>query len=227
MIVTMTVLSEVGVNIAPLLAGAGVVGLAVGFGAQTLVKDVITGFLFLIEDAIAVGDVVQLGSHSGVVEAVTVRSLRLRDLSGTVHQIPFSEVTSIVNMTKDFSFALMDIGVAYRENIDDVIDVIKQVGAELRADPEFGPLIVEDIDVLGLDRFDDSAVVIRARIKTPPVKQWTVRRGFNRLLKKRFDELGIEIPYPHQTIYFGEDKEGRAPAAPVRLETQVSGSGDS
>ncbi len=226
-IVTMTVLSEVGVNIAPLLAGAGVVGLAVGFGAQTLVKDVITGFLFLIEDAIAVGDVVQLGSHSGVVEAVTVRSLRLRDLSGTVHQIPFSEVTSIVNMTKDFSFALMDIGVAYRENIDDVIDVIKQVGAELRADPEFGPLIVEDIDVLGLDRFDDSAVVIRARIKTQPVKQWTVRRGFNRLLKKRFDELGIEIPYPHQTIYFGEDKEGRAPAAPVRLETQVSGSGDS
>ncbi len=226
-IVTLTVLSEVGVNIAPLLAGAGVVGLAVGFGAQTLVKDVITGLLFLIEDAIAVGDVVQLGSHSGVVEAVTVRSLRLRDVSGTVHQIPFSEVTSVVNMTKDFSFALMDIGVAYRENVDEVIGVIKQVGAELRADPEFSPLIVEDIEVLGLDRFDDSAVVIRARIKTQPVKQWTVRRGFNRLLKQRFDELGIEIPFPHQTVFFGEDKEGRAPAAPVRLEPQGTDSADS
>ncbi len=225
-IVTLTVLSEVGVNIAPLLAGAGVVGLAVGFGAQTLVKDVITGLLFLIEDAIAVGDVVELGSHSGVVEAITVRSLRLRDVSGTVHQIPFSEVSSIVNMTKDFSYALMDIGVAYRENVDEVIDVIKQVGAELRADPSFGPLIVEDLDVMGLDRFEGSAVVIRARIKTQPVKQWTVRRGFNRLLKQRFDELGIEIPFPHQTVYFGEDKKGRAPAAPVRLEPQGSGGGD-
>lgn len=219
-IVTLTVLSEIGVNIAPLLAGAGVVGLAVGFGAQTLVKDVITGLLFLIEDAIAVGDVVELGSHSGVVEAVTVRSLRLRDLSGTVHQIPFSEVSSVVNMTKGFSFAVMDIGVAYRENVDDVIDVIKQIGAELRKDPEIDAFIMEDIEVLGLDRFDDSAVIIRARIKTQPVKQWAVRRAFNRLLKQKFDELGIEIPFPHQTIYFGEDKEGKAPAAPIRLEPQ-------
>ena len=219
-IVTLTVLSEIGVNIAPLLAGAGVVGLAVGFGAQTLVKDVITGLLFLIEDAIAVGDVVELGSHSGVVEAVTVRSLRLRDLSGTVHQIPFSEVSSIVNLTKDFSFAVMDIGVAYRENVDYVIEVIKQVGAELRKDPEINAFILEDIEVLGLDRFDDSAVIIRARIKTQPIKQWTVRRAFNRLLKQKFDELGIEIPFPHQTIFFGEDKEGRAPAAAVRLEPQ-------
>jgi small-conductance mechanosensitive channel len=219
-IVTLTVLSEIGVNIAPLLAGAGVVGLAVGFGAQTLVKDVITGLLFLIEDAIAVGDVVELGSHSGVVEAVTVRSLRLRDMSGTVHQIPFSEVSSIVNKTKDFSFAVMDIGVAYRENVDAVIEVIKQVGAELREDPEINPFILEDIDVLGLDWFDDSAVVIRARIKTQPIKQWTVRRAFNRLLKQKFDELGIEIPFPHQTIFFGVDKEGRAPAAPIRLGPQ-------
>ena len=219
-IVTLTVLSEIGVNIAPLLAGAGVVGLAVGFGAQTLVKDVITGLLFLIEDAIAVGDVVELGSHSGVVEAVTVRSLRLRDLSGTVHQIPFSEVSSIVNKTKDFSFAVMDIGVAYRENVDDVIEIIKQIGAELRTDPEINAFILEDIDVLGLDRFDDSSVIIRARIKTQPIKQWTVRRAFNRLLKQKFDEIGIEIPFPHQTIFFGEDKERRAPAASVRLEPQ-------
>ena len=219
-IVTLTVLSEIGVNIAPLLAGAGVVGLAVGFGAQTLVKDIITGLLFLIEDAIAVGDVVELGSHSGVVEAVTVRSLRLRDLSGTVHQIPFSEVSSIVNKTKDFSFAVMDIGVAYRENVDDVIEIITQIGAELRTDPEINAFILEDIDVLGLDLFDDSSVIIRARIKTQPIKQWTVRRAFNRLLKQKFNEIGIEIPFPHQTIFFGEDKEGRAPAASVRLEPQ-------
>ncbi len=219
-IVVLTVLSELGINIGPLLAGAGVVGLAVGFGAQTLVKDVITGLLFLIEDAIAVGDVVQLGSHSGVVETVTVRSLRLRDLSGTVHQIPFSEVSSVINMTKDFSFAVMDIGVAYRENVDEVIEIIKQVALELRADPEFKQHIIDDIEVLGLDRFDDSAVVIRARIKTKPIMQWAVRRGFNKLLKQSFDRHGIEIPFPHQTIFFGEDKAGSAPAAPVRLESR-------
>lgn len=219
-IVAMTILSELGVNIAPLLAGAGVVGLAIGFGAQTLVKDVITGLFFLIEDAITVGDVVNLGSHSGVVEAVTARSVRLRDLSGTVHYVPFSEVMSIINMTKKFSFAVMDIGVAYRENVDEVIDVIKQVGAELRAAPEFEPLIIDDLEVLGLDKFEESAVIIRARIKTQPIMQWAVRRGFNRLLKQRFDTLGIEIPFPHRTVYFGEDKEGRAPAAQVRLDPQ-------
>ncbi len=216
-LVTMTVLSELGLNIAPLLAGAGVVGLAIGFGAQTLVKDVITGLFILIEDTISVGDVVDVAGHSGVVEAVTIRTIRLRDISGTVHIIPFSDVTSIENLTRDFAFALLDIGIAYREDTDAVIEVIKTIGAELRENPDFSNTIMEEIQILGLDRFDDSAVIIRARIKTQPLQQWAVRRGFNLLMKRRFDELGIEIPFPHQTIYFGEDKEGNAPPAPVRL----------
>ncbi len=216
-LVTMTILSELGLNIAPLLAGAGVVGLAIGFGAQTLVKDVITGLFILIEDTISVGDVVNVAGHAGVVEAVTIRTIRLRDLSGTVHVIPFSDVTSIENLTRDFAFALLDIGIAYREDVDAVIEVIKTLGAEIRNDPAYSDKIIEDIQILGLDRFDDSAVIVRARIKTLPLQQWAVKRGFNLMMKRRFDELGIEIPFPHQTIYFGEDKEGNAPPAPVRL----------
>ncbi len=216
-VVTMTVLSELGLNIAPLLAGAGVVGLAVGFGAQTLVKDVITGIFILVEDSISAGDVVDVAGHSGVVEAVTIRTLRLRDVSGTIHTVPFSEVSSIKNLTRDYSYAFMEIGVAYREDIDSVIAVIEELGAEIRADPAFADRILEDIQVQGLDRFDDSAVIIRARIKTKPLQQWGVRRAFNLLMKRRFDELGIEIPFPHQTIYFGEDREGKAPPAPVRV----------
>lgn len=216
-VVTMTVLSELGLNIAPLLAGAGVVGLAVGFGAQTLVKDVITGVFILLEDTISAGDVVDVADHAGVVEGMTIRTLRLRDVSGTVHTVPFSEVTSIKNLTRGFSFAFMEIGVAYREDIDAVMEVIRELGAELRADAEFADKIIEDIQVQGLDRFDDSAIVIRARIKTKPLQQWSVRRAFNLRMKRRFDELGIEIPFPHQTIYFGEDKQGNAPAAPVRM----------
>ena len=219
-LVTMTVLSELGLNIAPLLAGAGVIGLAVGFGAQTLVKDVITGLFILLEDTISVGDVVSVAGHSGVVEAVTIRTIRLRDLSGTVHTVPFSDVSTIENRTRDFAYAVLNIGVAYREDIDSVIGVIEDIGAELRADPAYGEHIVEDIQVQGLDRFDDSAVVIRARIKTKPLQHWGVRRGFNLLMKRRFDELGIEIPFPHQTIYFGEDRTGAAP--PVRLARDAS-----
>jgi moderate conductance mechanosensitive channel len=213
----LTVLSELGIDIGPLLAGAGVVGLAVGFGAQTLVKDIITGLFILLEDSISVGDVVDVAGHSGVVETLTIRTIRLRDVQGTVHTVPFSEVSSVKNLTKDFSYALMEIGIAYREDVDDVIGVIQDVGAVLRTDEALAEAILEDIQVQGLDRFDDSAVVIRARIKTKPLRQWAVRRAFNKALKRRFDELGIEMPFPHQTIYFGEDKTGAAPAAPVRL----------
>lgn len=216
-VVVMTVLSELGLNIAPLLAGAGVVGLAVGFGAQTLVKDVITGVFILLEDSISAGDVVDVAGHSGVVESVTIRTLRLRDISGTIHTVPFSEVSSIKNLTRDYSFAFMEIGVAYREDIDAVISVIEELGAELRADPAFAPHILEDIQVQGLDRFADSAVIIRARIKTKPLQQWGIRRAFNLRMKRRFDELGIEIPFPHQTVYFGTDRDGKAPPAPVHL----------
>jgi small conductance mechanosensitive channel len=204
-IVGLTVLSELGINIAPLLAGAGVVGLAVGFGAQTLVRDIITGLFILIEDTISVGDYVALSGHDGTVEALSIRSIRLRDPSGTVHTLPFSDVTTVVNYTREFAFAVLEIGVAYKEDVDRVTKVIEEVGQELRQDPEQQDYILADLQVQGLDRFDDSAVVIKARIKTAPGWQWAVRRAFNRLLKRRFDAEGIEIPFPQQTVWFAEE----------------------
>ena len=210
---TLLVLSELGINIAPLLATAGVLGLAIGFGSQKLVQDVITGVFILLEDLFAVGDVIKVGNTAGLVEAVSIRNVRLRDFSGAVHTIPFSSIDTISNLTKEFSFYVFDIGVAYRENVDAVMEVLKQLGEELKQDPEFGPLMKEPLEVVGVDRFADSAVVIRARIKTIPIKQWTVGREFNRRMKNRFDELGIEIPFPHQTIYFGDEK--RVPYGPT------------
>ncbi|MEA1938928.1 MAG: mechanosensitive ion channel, partial [Pseudomonadota bacterium] len=212
-IVSLIVLSEIGIDIAPLLAGAGVIGLAIGFGAQTLVKDVITGLFILIEDSIQVGDVASVGGHAGLVEAISIRTIRLRDLSGAVHTVPYSSVTTVQNLTKGFSFYVFNIGVAYRENVDNVMAVMKDVGADLRADVEFGPMILEDFEVLGLDDFADSAIVIKARFKTKALKQWTVGREYNRRLKNRFDAEGIEIPFPHTTLYFGQDKDGKAPPA--------------
>lgn len=219
-LVTMFVLvtlSELGLNIAPLLAGAGVIGLAIGFGAQTLVKDIITGMFILMEDQLAVGDVVKVGSHAGVVESLTLRTLRLRDLAGTVHVVPFSEVTTLENMTKDFSRYVFEVGVAYREDTDEVVAALNQIGQELLEDEAFKDLIVVPLEVLGVDSFGDNAVIIKARITTKPIKQWQVGREFNRRMKKRFDELGIEIPFPHRTIYFGEDKAGDAPIARVAM----------
>jgi moderate conductance mechanosensitive channel len=214
-VVGLTVMAELGVNIAPLLAGAGIIGLAIGFGSQALVRDIITGLFILIEDTISVGEVVTVGEHTGVVEAMSIRAVRLRDLSGSVHTVPWGDVTSVVNLTKGFSYYTMDIGVAYREDVDKVIDAIRQVGADLQSDPQFGVNMLEPIDVLGLDSFRENAVVIKARLKTVPLKQWMTGREFNRRMKRRFDELGIEIPFPHRTIYFGEDKAGKAPPARV------------
>ncbi len=224
-LVTMFVLvtlSEFGLNIAPLLAGAGVVGLAIGFGAQTLVKDIITGMFILMEDQLSVGDVVKVGSHAGVVENLSLRTLRLRDLAGTVHVIPFSEVTTLENLTKDFSRYVFEVGVAYREDTDEVVQVLHEIGAEMQQDEVYKALILEPLEVLGVDSFGDNAVVIKARITTVPIKQWQVGREFNRRMKKRFDALGIEIPFPHRTIYFGEDKVGNAPPARVAMQDRAS-----
>ena len=219
---TLMVLSELGVNIAPLLAGAGVIGLAVGFGAQRLVQDVITGVFILFQDLMAVGDVVKLGDTAGLVESVSIRTVRLRDLSGTVHTIPFSSITTVSNLTEDFSFYVFDVGIAYREDVDAVIDLLRQIGSELSEDREIGPLLLDNIEIFGVDAFGDSAVVIKGRLKTLPIKQWTVGRAFNRLLKLRFDEAGIEIPFPHRTLYFGEAKDGTAPAAHVRMAPGIA-----
>ena len=222
-VASLTILSELGLDIAPLLAGAGVIGLAIGFGAQTLVKDVITGMFILLEDAISVGDVVDVAGHSGLVEAVNIRSVRLRDLSGTVHTVPFSTIDSVQNLTKDFSYYLLDVGVAYRENTDNVIALLRGIDEEMRADPEMGEDIIAPLEVLGLDRFDDSAVVVRARIKTKPLSQWRIGREFNRRMKFVFDKHNIEIPFPHQTIYFGVDHQGKAPPAFISLTDGTEG----
>jgi small conductance mechanosensitive channel len=209
------VLSELGLNIGPLLAGAGVLGIAIGFGAQHLVQDVITGLFNLIEDTFAVGDVVDLGGRTGVVEAVTIRTVRLRDAAGNVHTIPFSAIAVVTNMTKDFAFAAFDIGIAYHEKVDEVIQVVKDLGEELRRDRAYRRVILEPMDMLGLDRFGDSAVIIRCRLKVRPGSQWMVGREFNRRLKNRFDELGIEFPFPQQTIHFSQDRKGAE--APVQV----------
>ena len=218
-LVVLVALSELGIDIGPLLAGAGIVGLAVSFGAQSLVKDVITGFFILLEDTISVGDVIDLGGRSGIVESMTIRSVRLRDVGGNVHTVPFGEVAAVLNMTKDFSYALMEVGIAYREDVDEVVEVLREIGDGMQADEEFGPLILEPLQVLGLDSFGASSVNIRIRLKTLPIQQWAVRREFQRRMKRVFDERGIEIPFPHQTIYFGVDKSGHAPAARFALDS--------
>jgi len=211
----MLVLSELGLDLKPLLAAAGIGGLAVGFGAQNLVKDVISGFFLILENQVRVGDVVQIGGVGGVVESITLRILTLRDLAGNVHIIPHGQISQVQNMTRDYSRYVFDVGVSYREDVDRVMEVLRQLGAELEQDPDFGPDILEPFEILGLDRFEDSAVIIRARIKTQPIQQWRVAREMNRRIKKRFDELGIEIPFPHRTLYWGEPKTGEAP--PLRV----------
>lgn len=213
------ILSELGINIAPLLAGAGVAGLAIGFGAQKLVQDVINGAFILFQDLMSVGDFVKVGDTSGTVEALSIRTVRLRDVSGVVHTIPFSSIEGISNFTREFSYYLLDIGIAYRENVDEVVELIKAIGEELQQDEVNGPLMLEPVEVLGLNSFGDSAIIIRARLKTVPSKQWQVGRAYNRLMKIRFDENNIEIPFPHQTIYFGQDKDGSAPPAFFEMQS--------
>jgi len=217
-----TFISELGINIMPLLAGAGVIGFAIGFGAQTLVKDVITGFIIIFEDLVQIGDVVTVGGKSGLVEKITIRKIQLRSLDGVVSTIPFSEISIVENMTKEYSYYLFNIGIAYRESPDDVIEVLRGIGAEMQADSDFKNVILEPIEILGVDAFADSAIIIKARIKTAPIMQWSVGREFNRRMKYRFDEAGIEIPFPHRTIYFGEDKDGRSPSANICLKTEKS-----
>jgi small-conductance mechanosensitive channel len=212
------ILNQMGVNTKPILAGAGIVGLAVGFGAQTLVKDVINGLFILLQDLISVGDVAVFGDKGGLVEAVGLRTVTLRDLAGNVHVIPNSSIDTVTNMTKGYSRYVFDVGVAYRENVDDVMEVLREIGEEMQNDPEYGKDILEPLEILGVDSFADSAVIIKARITTKPIRQWAVGREFNRRMKKVFDERGIEIPFPHRTIYMGEPKEGPAPALQVHLQ---------
>ncbi len=218
LIAILMVLSEVGVNIGPLLAGAGVLGLAISLGGQTMIRDIITGFLMLLEHQVAIGDYVTIGDKSGTVEAISIRTMSLRDTNGVVHIIPYSSIVTVSNYTKEFSYALFEVSVSYRENVDDVIAVIRKISAELQKDATFKPLILEPLDMMGLDKFLDSGVIIRFRLKTKPGFQWQVGREFNKRMKQRFDELDIQLPFPHRVIYFGEAKDHSAPPAHVKVQ---------
>ena len=217
------ILKEFGIDIGPILAAAGIVGVAVGFGAQTLVQDIISGFFILIEDQIRVGDVVEISGKGGLVERITLRMIVLRDLAGNVHFIRNGNIDTITNMTKEYSRYVFDIGVAYREDVDEVIEVIKLVDEDLRNDPEYGVDILEPMEILGLDKFGDSALIIKARTKTVPIQQWRVAREFNRRLKKAFDERNIEIPFPHVTLYAGEGRDGQAPVHRITVDNKPAG----
>ena len=227
-ITAMIILSELGVNIGPLLAGAGVLGLAIGFGAQKMVQDVITGVFIQIENAIHTGDVITAASVTGTVERLSIRSVSLRDLSGTLHVIPFSSVDIVSNYTRDFAFHKGEYGIAYRENVDEAIEQLRAAFDELAADPDYKDYILEPVEIPGVTALADSSVNIRVMIKTAPGHQWQVGRAYNRLVKMYFDRAGIEIPFPHTTLYFGVDKDGTAPPANLRwVEGKpVRGDGD-
>jgi len=186
-------LGEVGVNVAPLLAAAGIGGVAVGLGAQNLVRDVIAGFFLLLEDQIRVGDVVKVGDKSGLVEHLGRRVLTVRDSDGSVHMIPNGTIATVTNLTKDFSYAVVQLGVSYRADVDAAIAVLTEVGAELRRDPQFAPDLLEDLEVIGVDAFTESRVQIALHVKTVPSKQWRVARELRRRIKKAFDTHGIEF----------------------------------
>lgn len=201
---TMMILSEIGIDLKPLLAAAGLGGLAIGFGAQSLVKDVISGFFILLEDSISVGDIVEVAGVSGVVEEIKLRTITLRDVSGNVHIVPNGIVDRVKNMTKGYSYSVLDVGVAYREDVDRVMAVLIEIAEDLQTDPLYAPDILEPLEMLGVDRFDESAVIIRCRLKTQPSQQWRIGREMNRRIKKTFDAKGIEIPFPHRTISWGQ-----------------------
>jgi small conductance mechanosensitive channel len=212
------ILKELGIEIGPILAGVGIAGLAIGFGAQTLVKDFLSGIFVLVENQYNVGDVIKAAGVSGLVEKITLRATTLRDLEGRVHIIPNGSIEVVTNMTKEWSRFLIDVGVAYKEDVDYVMEVLAEVGEGMEKDAEYGRLILEPLAILGVDSFGDSSVNIRVMFTTQPLQQWKVGREFRRRIKNTFDEKGIEIPFPHTTIYLGE-------GAPMdgRLKVEVGG----
>jgi len=221
LIAVMLVLSELGISIAPILGAAGVVGLAIGFGAQSLVKDFFSGFFILVENQVRLGDVVEVAGKSGLVEEVTLRYVRLRDYEGNVHFVPNGEITVVSNFTLDYAQSVIDVGVAYRENVDEALAVMREVADALHTDPVFAPKMLAPVEMVGVERWDDSAVILRCRFKVVPSEQWNVRREYLRRLKHAFDDAGIEIPYPHLTLYAGQDKRGQAPAFALRTQAPL------
>jgi len=196
------VLDALGISVAPVLATAGVAGVAIGFGAQSLIKDYFTGFFLLLEDQVRQGDVVEIVGKSGRVEEVTLRYVRLRDFDGHVHYVPNGEIKVVTNRTRGFAYAAVDVGVGYGSDLEQALALMREVGSTLRADAQWKTKIAEDIEILGLERLDNSAVVLRCRLKVvPPIEQWNVKREFLKRLKSAFDQRGIEIPFPQLTVH--------------------------
>ena len=195
------IFDRLGIAVAPLLGAAGIVGIAVGFGAQSLVKDYFTGLFLIIENQLRQGDVVEVGGKSGLVEEITLRYVRLRDYEGYVHFVPNSLISTVTNKSRGFAFAVMDISVAYKEDTDTVTALMKKVGTALRDDPAFSPKILEDLEVAGMQQWADSAIILRCRFKVSAMEQWAVKREYLYRLKQAFDREGIEIPFPHMTIH--------------------------
>lgn len=201
---TMFVLNTLGVDIRPILTAAGVLGVAVGFGAKRFVEDIISGLSLILEGQIRVGDYVDISGHEGVVEKIDIRLAKLRDLHGRVHYIRNGMIDTIINYTREFSYYVFDIGVAYKEDVAQVTKVLQELGEEFRNNSPLKPYILAPLEILGLNSFEDSAVVIRARFKTKPIKQWEVGRAFNQEIKRKFDEVGIEIPFPQCSVHMVE-----------------------
>ncbi len=201
----MIALKKFGVEIAPILASAGIVGLAVGFGAQELVRDFLSGFFILLEDQVRAGDVAIINGTGGSVEKVELRTITLRDFAGVVHIFQNGKINTLANMTKEWSAMVFDHRISYKEDVDNVMRVMREVGADLQNDELFSASILEPLEIFGIDRFDDSALIIKARFKTKPIQQWAVGREYRRRLKIAFDKNNIEIPFPHTTVYWGEE----------------------
>ncbi len=195
------VMSELGINVAPLLAGAGVAGLAIGLGAQTLVRDLIGGVFILMEDQFAIGDTIRVGQIAGNVERITLRATWLRDLEGRLHVIPNGEVRIVSNYSKEWSRAVVDVGVSYEDDLEAVMKALEEVGRQIAADPHFGPLLLEPPVVPGVVGLDDWAVTVRLMVKTLPGKHWEVGREMRRRIKETFQAQGITIPYPRQEVW--------------------------
>jgi moderate conductance mechanosensitive channel len=195
------ILRELEIDITPVLTGAGILGLAVGFGAQTLVRDVISGFFLILEDQVRVGDVAVVNGTGGMVEAINMRTIVLRDFEGTVHVFPNGEIKTLANKTKDFSYFVLDLGISYGEDPDRATAALRDIGQTLLDDERFRPHILEPLEIVGVDAFGDSQVTLKARIKTVPLKQWEVGRELRRRIARGFRERGIEIPYPQRTVW--------------------------
>jgi small conductance mechanosensitive channel len=203
----LSVLDLFGVAIGPLLTGAGIVGLAVGFGAQTLVRDIISGFFLILEDQVRVGDVAAINGTGGLVEAINLRTIVLRDAEGTVHVFPNGAIQTLANKSKDFSYYVIDLDISYREDPDRVAAVLRDIHEQMRREPAFGPWMLEPIEINGVDAFKDWSVVLKMRMKTVPLKQWDVGREFRKRMQKRFEQEGIEIPFPERIVTVRDDPD--------------------